>query len=94
MKIDLSPQVVAFVRGLAPEPRRKIRLALKGLAKGQGDIKPLEGVLASYSRLRVHSYRLILFFRSPRKIECLFAEHRSIVYEVFSEVLRERLGRK
>jgi mRNA-degrading endonuclease RelE of RelBE toxin-antitoxin system len=93
MKIDLSPQVAAFVRSLAPEPRRKIRLALKGLAKGQGDVKSLEGPLASYSRLRVQSYRVIFFYRSPHRIECVFAEHRSIVYEIFAEALRERLAK-
>jgi mRNA-degrading endonuclease RelE of RelBE toxin-antitoxin system len=94
MKIDLSPQVAGFVRSLAPVPRRKIRLALKALAKGQGDVKSLEGALASYSRLRVHGYRVILFFRSPDRIECVFAEHRSIIYEIFAATLRESLGRE
>jgi mRNA-degrading endonuclease RelE of RelBE toxin-antitoxin system len=93
MKIELSPQVTAFVRSLAPDPRRKIRPALKGLLKGQGDIKSLEGPLTSYSRLRVQSYRVILFYRSPHQIECVFAERRSIVYEIFAEALRERLGK-
>ena len=93
MKIELSPQVAAFVRSLAPEPRRKLRLALKGLAKGLGDIKALEGALTSYSRLRVLSYRVILFYRSRGQIECVFAERRSIVYEIFAEALRERLGK-
>jgi len=94
MKIELSRQVAEFVRSQAPEPRRKLRLALKGLAKGQGDITSLEGALTSYSRLRVSSYRVILFYRSPNHIECVFAERRSIVYEVFAEALRERLSQK
>ena len=92
MKIKLSEQVAAFVKSLAPEPRRKLRLALKGLAKGQGDVEALEGALATYSRLRVQSYRVILFFRRADQIECVFAERRSIVYEVFAEALRQRLG--
>lgn len=92
MRIKASEQVVGFVRGLAPEPRRKMRRALKALAKGQGDIKVLEGPLASYSRLRVSSYRVILYFRGAREIECVFAERRSIVYEIFAEALRERLA--
>ena len=93
MRINLSEQVAVFVKSLAPEPRRKLRLALKGLAKGRGDIKALEGALASYSRLRVQSYRVILFFRRAGQIECVFAERRSIVYEIFAEVLRQRLGK-
>ena len=92
MKIKLSEQVAGFVCSLAPGPRREIRLALKSLARGQGDVKALEGPLASYARLRVLSYRVILFYRSANEVECVFAEHRSIVYEVFAEELRKRLG--
>ena len=91
MKIKLSRQVADFVRGLPPEPRRKMRLALKSLAKGQGDVKALEGPLSTYWRLRVASYRVILFYRSPSQIECIFAERRSIVYEIIAEALREKL---
>ena len=94
MRIKLSQQVAGFIKGLPPEPRRKVRLALKGLAKGSGDIKALEGALASYSRLRISSYRIILFFRSHDQIECVFAERRSIVYEVFAQELRETLAGK
>lgn len=92
MKIKLSDQVVRFVRSLAPEPRHQLRLALRALAKGQGDVRALEGPLANYSRLRVSSYRVILFYRSPNEIECVFAEHRSIVYEIFADELRRRLA--
>jgi mRNA-degrading endonuclease RelE of RelBE toxin-antitoxin system len=91
MRIKLSDQVAGFIQSLAPEPRRSMRLALKSLAKGQGDVQALEGPLASYSRLRVSSYRVILFYRNPAEIECVFAEHRSIIYEVFAEELRKKL---
>jgi hypothetical protein len=50
----------------------------------------MEGPLTSYSRLRVQSYRVILFYRGPHHIECIFAERRSIVYEIFAEALREK----
>ena len=91
MKIKISEQVAGFVRGLAPTPRRAIRLAFKSLAQGRGDVKALEGALMGYSRLRVSSYRIILFYRSPNVIECVYAERRSIIYEIFAEALRERL---
>ena len=93
MRIKLSQQVADFVRGLAPEPRRQIRLALK-LSRGKGDIKALEGPLSEYWRLRVGSYRVILFYRSPNLVECVFAERRSIIYEIFAEALHEKLGRR
>ena len=94
MTIKLSDQVVDFVRGLAPEPRHQLRLALRAVARGKGDIKVLEGPLANYSRLRVLTYRVILFYRAPNVIECVFAEHRSIVYEIFAEELRKKLTEK
>ena len=94
MKIKVSQQVAGFIRSLAPEPRRMLRLAVRSLANGQGDVKELEGPLSSYSRLRVGSYRVILFYRNSNQIECVFAERRSIVYEVFAETLREKLGRR
>jgi mRNA interferase RelE/StbE len=94
MTIKLSQQVIEFIQSLPPEPRHQLRLALKGLAKGQGDIKELEGPLANYSRLRVSGYRVILFYRMPNTIECIFAERRSIVYEVFADELRRKLMRE
>jgi len=94
LKIRLSQQVADFVRALAPEPRHKMRVALRSLAKGQGDVNALEGPLSSYWRLRVGSYRVILFYRRANLIECVFAERRSIIYEVFAEVLRERLAKE
>ena len=94
MKIKLSEQVAGFVRGLAPTPRRGLRLAFKALTKGEGDVKALEGALTGYSRLRVSSYRVIVSYRSPKEIECVFAERRSIIYEIFAEVLRETLQSK
>ena len=67
---------------------------MKGLAKGQGDIKVLDGALTSYSRLRVSDYRVVFFPRNVNTIECIYAEKRSIVYEVFAAALRETLAKK
>jgi mRNA-degrading endonuclease RelE of RelBE toxin-antitoxin system len=93
MKVRLAPQVVDFVRGLAPQPRRRQRLALRDLQKGRGDVKPLEGPLHDYCRLRVGPYRIILSYTKSRTIDCVFAERRSIVYEVFAAAMIERLMR-
>ena len=93
MKVRLAPQVVDFVRSLPPEPRRRVRLALRDLAKGKGDIKPLEGPLHDYCRLRIGPYRVIVSYGRSRAIECVFAERRSIVYEIFADRLIERLLR-
>lgn len=91
MTVLLSEQVVAFVRRLAPEPRRALRQALRGLASGKGDLRQLEAPLQGYHRLRVGAYRVIFAYGEKRAIECLFAERRSLVYEIFAREVAARL---
>ena len=96
MKVELSDQVVAFVRRQAPEPRQRLRRALRRLEAEQGDIHALEGRLANYHRLRVGAYRILFTYVAapgarPPSIRCIFAERRDIVYAVFSEVLKRQL---
>ena len=60
-----------------------------------GDIKRLEGKLAGWSRLRVTEHRVL--FRETveagvRKINCVFAEKRSVVYAMFAELLADELA--
>ena len=94
ISVELSEQVVAFVARRAPEARQRLRAALRGLAREEGDIRALEGPLKDYHRLRVGGYRVIFAYtlsRKRRTIQCVFAERRSAVYEVFLELLRSRL---
>jgi mRNA-degrading endonuclease RelE of RelBE toxin-antitoxin system len=91
VKVVVSDQVAAFLRRLAPEPRRLVRRALRDLAVGKGEIQHLEVPLEGYSRLRVGAYRIIFSYGERRTIECVFAERRSLVYEVFARVLAEQL---
>lgn len=91
MKVELAEQVVAFVRRLPPEPKRRLRLALRDLARGRGDIKRLEGPLDGYCRLRVGGYRIVFAYGKRHTVQCVFAEERSIVYELLIEALRKRL---
>ena len=70
-----------------------MRLAIKGLAGGRGNIKPLEGNLAGFSRLSVTGYRVIFRERTERGtriIDCIFAERRALVYEIFVRLLTEQ----
>lgn len=94
MKVELSEQVLNFVRSLAPEPRRTLRQGLRDLEQERGDIKPLEGELASWCRLRVKSYRVILRYETvagQRVARCVFAERRALVYELFAEAIKHLL---
>ncbi len=93
-KVELSEQVVRFVAGRAPGPRRMLREALRNLARESGDICALEGPLEDYHRLRVGGYRIIFAYKLSRKrrtIRCAFAERRSAVYETFQQLLQKHL---
>ena len=92
-RIRVEAQVEAFVKSLAPNPRHRLRLAIKELAGGRGDIKSLEGNLAGYCRLGVAGYRVIYNERTERGvrvIDCIFAERRALVYEIFASLLTEQ----
>ena len=93
-KVELSEQVVRFVARMAPEPRRALRAALRRLSRERGDIRVLEGPLKDYHRLRVGGYRIILAYRVTgklRSIQCIYAERRDAVYEVFAQLLKKHL---
>jgi mRNA-degrading endonuclease RelE of RelBE toxin-antitoxin system len=93
-QFEISDQVLDFVRSLAPEPRRSLRLAFRALAEDAGDIKQLEGDLAGWCRLRVKSYRVIFRYEmveDQRFARCVFAERRELVYELFAEVMKRLL---
>lgn len=99
MKTDVkvAASVEAFVKAQAPDPHRRLTRAIKALARNQGDTKPLEGRLAGYSRLRVGGYRVLYSERAERGkriIECVFAERRAVVYEIFEKLLAQELGGK
>ncbi len=93
MKVEISAQVEDFFRRQAPEPRRRLRQALRRLENEAGDIRALEGPLAGYHRLRVGAYRIIFAYAPPR-IRCIHAERRDIVYSVFSAALQQQLLRE
>lgn len=80
-----SDQVVAALKPLHPDIRRKIRQALSDLEAGKKcDVKALKHPLTGFSRLRVGKYRVI-YRRHPESHTLIaeFLEKRSTVYEVF-----------
>ncbi|HEV2390881.1 MAG TPA: hypothetical protein VG146_00820 [Verrucomicrobiae bacterium] len=94
-EVRVGPQVEAFVKSLAPAPRQALRRAIKGLARQKGDIKALEGKLSGWRRLRLGGYRVLYKETShggARFINCVFANPRSVVYEIFSRLLADQLG--
>lgn len=88
MKIEYSPQVIDFLRSLAPEPRRAIIRAIK-ILPDSGDTKALESKLEGFWRLRVKNYRVIFRYMGGQMIRCEFLENRSVVYELFAIELKK-----
>jgi mRNA-degrading endonuclease RelE of RelBE toxin-antitoxin system len=91
MRVVLARQVVEFVRRLPPDPKRRLRLALRDLTREKGEIRALEPPLDGYCRLRVGGYRIVFSYAKRGTIECIFAERRSVVYELLLERLVARL---
>jgi mRNA interferase RelE/StbE len=90
VRIDVSPQVAGFLRGLAPQPRRLLRSALRELGEGRGDILALEHPLDGFYRLRVGRYRVIFRYAKVRGapvVRCEFAQRRELVYETFADMV-------
>ena len=88
--VEVSRLVGEFVRQQAPDSRKALRAALRKLEKEQGDIRALDGPLKSYWRLRVRTFRVI-FVMDDGVIRCLFAERRSVVYQIFEQMLKRGL---
>jgi len=89
-EVLIASQVANFLTSLAPDPRKKLRAGIRGLAEDAGDIKDLVDDLSGYRRLRVGSFRVIYLetFKEGRAVrECVFAERRNVVYEIFARML-------
>jgi len=87
MRISASDQVVAWLAGLPPDPKRRVRRALRHLAAGRGDIRQLERELSGFHRLRVGGYRIVFHYEDEVTIRLDFAEERSVVYETLIALL-------
>jgi mRNA-degrading endonuclease RelE of RelBE toxin-antitoxin system len=67
MKISASDQVADWLCALPPQTKRRVRTALRALAKAKGDIKGLQGSLEGFNRLRIGGIRILFRQVSERK---------------------------
>ncbi len=89
-RVSIGNQVETFVRTLAPEPRRAVRQALKGLADDKGDIRQLEGKLAGLWRSRIGRIRVVYGIKavkSERVVFCIYANYRPVIYAILEQLL-------
>ncbi|SDT86570.1 mRNA-degrading endonuclease RelE, toxin component of the RelBE toxin-antitoxin system [Verrucomicrobium sp. GAS474] len=97
IEVRLREQVVDFLRRLPPDPRHRMREAIRNLREEKGETKALQGELEGYHRLRVGSYRVIYQYEvenGRRIIGCVFAERRSTIYDLFIDMVSDRLREK
>ena len=90
MKISASELVQDWLVALPPDTKRRVRLALRDLANGKGDIRALEKELSGWCRLRIGGLRIIYRSRPGKIILLEYADTRDVVYENFLEVLARR----
>jgi mRNA-degrading endonuclease RelE of RelBE toxin-antitoxin system len=92
IEVRVGEEVLDYLRKLPPEPRHALRLAIKGLAQEQGEIRALTDDLECFCRLRVGCYRVIFEYEmvgGKQTVTCVFAGARRWVYEAFQSRLME-----
>ncbi len=90
--VRIQDEVLDYLRRLPPRPRHALRVAIRGLARERGDIRPLTDELEGFFRLRVGAHRVVFEYEilaGRRTITCVFAGRRKWVYEVFQGRLLE-----
>jgi len=78
--------VAEWLSRLAPEPKRRLRAALKKLETWREDIAPLHGELEGFYRLRIGGYRVVFRVMLRQMIRLEYADTRDVVYEVFRQL--------
>ncbi len=89
--VRIEKQVRDYVCQLGMDHRRAIKKALTDLQSEKGDIIGLTEALGGFYRLRVGAYRIIFWYRPGKVIECVYINHRSLVYELFEREVIEKL---
>ena len=90
MRISASEQVQDWLRRLPPQTKRRVRLALRELAKGRGDIKRLVGPCEGFNRLRIGGIRVIYHQVGRDELRLEYANTRDVVYELYQDILDAR----
>lgn len=91
-RVKVRPQVWNFAGTLGMEHRRAFKRAVLGLATERGDIMALGDKLSGSYRLKVSRFRVIFRYTPVRTIECVYAEERKLIYEIFESEMNRILG--
>lgn len=83
-------EVHEYLRKLAPEPRKRILAELDKVQAGKSRLMALEAPLDGYYKVRAGRFRVVCAVRS-NTLYALFAERRSVVYELITPDLLARM---
>ena len=94
-KLRVPDHLVALVRGLHPEIKRKIRGSLKNIATDPNAGKPLKDELEGLRSFRVSRFRIIYRIGTRKEIHLIAIGPRERIYEeTFRLIRKESKGRK
>jgi mRNA interferase RelE/StbE len=93
-KVSVRPEVARFASTMGLEHRRALKRAILSLEQEKGDIRALTDELSGFHRLRVGRFRVIFRYLPGLEIECMYADERRIVYEIFESEMHRFLGKR
>lgn len=88
-KVTLDQQPADFLRSLPPASKRLVRDALHDI-EGGASPEPLMDELDGFYKIKVAGFRLIaqsLPGESGPRYHVVFAERRSVVYDLFKQIM-------
>ena len=90
-RVDIPPDIRAYLAGLHPEHKRRIRAALRHIGEHPEAGKPLSLELEGLWTYHVKPYRIV--FREERGMVVIRGiGPRREIYEVLTESIRRRAG--
>lgn len=91
IKLVYTPFCQKQLQKLPPQIKKLIRIAIENLSNEPYSGKPLKEELEGFRSLKLNRYRIIYYLNETEKrIELLFAGHRSNIYQEFSQYIRQQ----
>ncbi len=93
-KLRVPNEIVALIRNLHPQLKRKVKSALKLIISDPHSGKPLKADLKGLSSFKVGRFRIIYRIASNRVIEIVTIGPRKIIYDETYIIVRREAQKK
>ena len=94
-RLEIPPEVAKVIRHLAPELKRSVREALRGLSRNPTAGEPLRRELQGLWKYRVRRYRVVYAIEPRRRVlRILAVGPRVEIYERIAATLRRAPPRR